>query len=153
MVGGLYLKAPDMLLSAVGAPVEPPAVSGTVADYVTLRVSLAAVSNWLIVPSMALVLLSGLFAMAIHFPYQNALWVWLKLLGAFLIFESTLATVDGPARKAAAAAARLHAGDIDTAGFNSVVTDYWGAWWVILALCVANVALGVWRPRFGSKRS
>ena len=125
---------------------------GTVAEHAALRDSVAIVSKWLIVPSMAVVLLSGIFAMAIHFPFHNAPWVWLKLVAGILIFESTLATVDAAARKNAEAVTQAVAGEIDPAMLATAVKDYWGAWWVILALCVANIAVGVWRPWFGFKR-
>ena len=63
--------------------------------------------RWIVTPSMLIVAVSGLLAMAVYHPFQNALWVWLKALSGLLIFEAALASVDGPARRAAKAAANL----------------------------------------------
>ncbi|MDJ0940816.1 MAG: hypothetical protein QNJ00_13730 [Woeseiaceae bacterium] len=124
---------------------------GATPEYATVRSTLALVSRWLILPSMALVFLSGILSMAVHFPFQNALWVWIKLGAGFLIFESMLATIDAPARDAALAATRAVAGEIDAAELAREVVDRWGAWWTILVLAILNVALAVWRPRFRSR--
>jgi hypothetical protein len=50
------------------------------------------------VPSLALVLISGLVSMIVHTPFQNAGWVWLKALLGFPLFVGTLITIDGLAQ-------------------------------------------------------
>ena len=70
-------------------------------DYANLREAIHLASRWVITPSMLFVMVSGLLAMAVHHPFQNALWVWSKALMGLLIFEAVLASVDGPARRAA----------------------------------------------------
>ena len=122
-------------------------------EYASYRHSLAMVSRWLLLPSLIVVLLSGLLSMAVHFPFQNAWWVWIKAFSGILIFEATLANIDGPARRAAEASARAAAGEIDVATLATLVRDGWGAWWVLLALAAANVALAIWRPAFGTRRN
>ena len=119
--------------------------------YAALRTSLDSVSSWIIVPSMGLVTTSGLLAMGIHFPFQSAPWVWIKAISGLLIFEATLASVDAPASRAATAAAKAAAGEIDVAELTALVQDKWVAWWVLLALATINVAFAIWRPRFGRK--
>ena len=119
--------------------------------YAGLRASLETVSGWIIVPSMGLVTTSGLLAMGVHFPFQNAPWVWIKAVSGVLIFEATLARVDAPASRAASAAAKAAAGEIDVAELMALVQDKWVAWWVLLALATINVVFAIWRPRFGSK--
>lgn len=114
-----------------------------------VRESLAVVANWLILPSMVVVLTSGLLAMGVHFPFHNAPWVWVKAISGVLIFEATLGAVDAPAQHAVAAANRAIAGDIETAELARLVRDEWGAWWALLGLSAANVAIAIWRPRFG----
>lgn len=121
----------------------------SLSEYAALRASLVPVSKWLLMPSMLLVLVSGLLAMAVHYPFQNAPWVWVKALSGILIFEATLASVDAPAKAAAAAAANAVAGEIDAATLAGLVRDEWGAWWALLGLAAANVALAIWRPRMG----
>ena len=124
-----------------------------VAAYAALRQSLDVVSGWIIVPSMGLVTTSGLLAMGIHFPFQNAPWVWIKAVSGILIFEATLASVDAPASRAATAAASAAVGEIDVAELAALVQDKWVAWWVLLALATVNVVFAIWRPRFGKKPS
>lgn len=116
--------------------------------HATLRSSLAIVAKWLILPSMLIVLVTGLLAMAVHHRFQEMPWVWVKALSGILIFEATLASVDAPAQQAAAATARAVAGEIDIATLERLVRDEWGAWWALLALSAANVALAIWRPTF-----
>ena len=121
--------------------------------YASLRRSLAATANWLILPSMLIVLVSGLLAMAVHFPFHNAPWVWVKAISGILIFEATLGGVDAPAQQALAAADRALAGEIDSVELTRLVRDEWAAWWTLLALSAANVALAIWRPQFGLRKS
>ena len=126
---------------------------GATAEYVNLRDGLDALSSYIILPSMAVVMLSGVLSMAVHFPFQNATWVWIKLLVGFLILESMLATIDAPARDAAIAARDALLGEIPEAELAGAVNDRWLAWWVLLSLALANVGLAIWRPRFRGKRS
>ena len=113
-----------------------------------MREALAMVAKWLLLPSMLVVLVTGLWAMAIHYPYHEAPWVWLKALSGILIFEATLASIDSPAQAAAAAALSAVNGEFSAEQLAGLVRDEWGAWWMLLALNVANVALATWRPRF-----
>jgi len=131
-------------LMLIAAP--PPATSLEALDAV--RQNIAFVSAWLIVPSMAVVLASGLLAMAVHTPFHDAPWVWIKALSGVLIFEAVLASVDGPAQRAADASAAALAGELDPAELSTRIHDHPIALWVILALAAANVAFGIWRPRF-----
>jgi len=119
--------------------------------YAGLRASLERVSTWLIVPSMGLVTTSGLLAMAVHYPFMDAPWVWIKAVSGILIFEATLASVDAPAEQAAGASALAAAGEIDLAQLAGMVDDKWIAWWVLLGLSLANAVFAIWRPRFGRR--
>lgn len=120
----------------------------SLSEYSAMRESLAMVAKWLLVPSMMVVLVSGLWAMAIHYPYHEAPWVWLKALSGILIFEATLASIDSPSQAAAKAALSAVNGEIGPVRLAELVRDEWGAWWMILFLNLANVALATWRPRF-----
>ncbi len=116
-----------------------------------LRAALALVSKWLILPSMLGVLVTGLLAMAVHAPYMSMPWVWAKMISGVLVFEASLGAIDGPAQKAARVTAQAVAGEVDAAELAALVHNEWIAWWTLLALAAANVALAVWRPRFGVK--
>jgi hypothetical protein len=139
LAGGL---AAFMMVLAYGPGPE------MLSEYAELRGSLAVLSRWLILPAMVATLTSGLLSMAVHFPFQDKGWVWVKALLGLLVFEASLASIDGPARAAAAASASAAAGEIDAARLVTLIDDKWGAWWMLLAIFVVNVILGIWRPRF-----
>ncbi len=143
LIGGLATYT--MVLAGTPEPTS-------LADYGALRATLAAISKWLLLPSLLVVLVSGILAMILHFPYMDAPWVWVKALSGFVLFEGTLMSVDAPAARAASASARAMAGEIDRNEMLALVDTEWGALYVLLAVGIANVALGIWRPRFGLKQ-
>jgi hypothetical protein len=144
MAGGI---AAIMLLLATG---PDPAAS---TEYLALREGVFTISHSLVLPSMAMIFLSGVLAMAVHFPFQNALWVWLKLGAGFLIFESMLATLDAPARRAVESTRRAMDGGLSEPELMAAIVNHWGAWWVILTLAALNVVLAIWRPRFKARQN
>jgi hypothetical protein len=117
--------------------------------FAAVRQGIAAVTQWLLVPSLALVLVSGLLALAITQAYHSAGWAWVKALLGIGMFEGTLLTIDASARKAAALATLAAAGGGDPALLAQVIRTERGGLWLLLALSLANIALAVWRPRFG----
>lgn len=100
--------------------------------YAAVRAGIAAIMRWLLVPSLAAVLVSGLLAIAANRAYANAGWAWVKALLGVTMFEGTLLTVG--------AGAQLAHGE-------------WSTLWLLLALSLANVVLAVWRPRFRRESS
>ncbi|MEL6868506.1 MAG: hypothetical protein AAFO81_01770 [Pseudomonadota bacterium] len=122
-----------------------------VSQHLALRESLASVSKWMILPSMVVVVTSGLLAMVVHYPFMNAPWVWLKALSGLLIFEATLASIDGPAQAAKRAAQDAVDGNMDLATLNELLGAEWTALYILLSLAVVNVVLAIWRPTFGMK--
>lgn len=125
----------------------------TVGEHAALRAGLAGVSSWLIVPSMLITIVTGLLAMTVHHPFMNQPWVWVKALTGLLIFEATLASIDAPAQQTAKALADAVGTGIGPADVAKLLRDEWTAWWILLGLSIANVALGIWRPRFGLRPS
>jgi uncharacterized membrane protein len=119
--------------------------------FATLRVAMGAVAKWILLPSMGLVVVSGLFSMAATEAYLNAGWVWAKLISGVVILEGTLVYVQAPMERAARRAQAALAGELDATELGLTLAPEWGSFWVILAVGVANVALGIWRPR-GSTR-
>jgi hypothetical protein len=122
--------------------------SRSLAAYAAVRQSIAAISHWLLVPSLALVVVSGLLAIAANKAYVNAGWAWFKAALGLGMFEGTLLTVAGSARRAAELSALAAAGKPDPAEIAQVLHAEWGGLWVLLALSIANIVLAVWRPRF-----
>lgn len=64
------------------------------------------------------------------------------------MFEGSLLTIVGPARRAATYAEQAVSGGGDPAALAHALNSEWNGMWVMLALATANVVLGVWRPRF-----
>jgi len=66
------------------------------------------------------------------------------------MFEATFAIVQSKATTAAAEAAKLAAGTGDAGELALALANEWGSIGAIFALSLAQVALGVWRPRLVS---
>jgi hypothetical protein len=123
------------------------APTDSLAGYAAVRQGIAAISQWILVPSLAIVLVSGLLAIAANRAYHDAGWAWIKALLGIVMFEGTLITVSASARRAAELSALAAAGEGDPAQLAEVLRTEWGSLWLILALSIANVLLAVWRPR------
>jgi hypothetical protein len=116
--------------------------------YAAVRQGIAAIAQWLLVPSLAIVLLSGLLAIAATDAYKDAGWAWLKALLGISMFEGTLLAVNASARQAAELSALAASGHGEPAAqLAQVLRTEWGGLWLMMALSVANIVLAVWRPR------
>jgi hypothetical protein len=121
--------------------------------YAAVRHGIAAITQWLLVPSLAIVLISGLLAIAATAAYKNAGWAWVKALLGISMFEGTLLTVGASARRAAELSALAASGHGDSVQLAQLLRTERGGLWLLLGLSVANVLLAVWRPRFTRKNS
>ena len=124
-------------------------VQGTPRAYADMRASIDALCTYLLLPSLAVVLVSGLLAMAAHRPFLETRWAWLKAFLGIATFEGTLVIIHGRARTAAGIAEEIAAGKVEPSALAGVVASEWGGLAVIGAIAMANVAIGVWRPRLG----
>jgi len=115
--------------------------------YAASRQGIAAIARWLLVPSLALVLVSGLLAMLANDAYIDAGWAWIKALLGLSMFEGALVTVAASARHAAELSALAAAGHADAALLAQVLRTERGGLWLLLLLALANIVLAVWRPR------
>ncbi len=138
-VGLTGALAANMILLATAAEASP-------AELATVRLAVAAVSKWLLVPSLALVLVSGLLAMGFHPPFHDAGWVWVKLLLGLVLFEAVLVYVDGTAQQAAALAVRVADG-ADPEPLEQLMRREWQTLWLVFVLSLVSIVLSVWRPR------
>ncbi len=116
-------------------------------EYAAVRQGVAAITQWLLVPSLAIVLVSGLLAIAATDAYKDAGWVWVKALLGISMFEGTLVTVGSGARQAAELSAQAASGQVVTAQLMQVLHSEWSSLWLLMTLSVANIVLAVWRPR------
>jgi hypothetical protein len=120
--------------------------------YAAAREQMGVVATWLLFPSLALVLVSGLLSMAWTDAFHGAGWVWMKLALGVSVFEGTLIAVQGPAKREAARAAQALAGEFDPALLGATAMSEYKSTLVILGVAIANVVLAVWRPRFERSR-
>lgn len=118
------------------------------AAYADLRQSIAMVSDYVLVPSLAVALVSGLLAMAFHTPFMDKGWAWAKAAMGLLMFKGVLTVVGAKADHAAVLARKIEQGDMAREVLDSAMRHEWATLWIVMALTIANVVLGVWRPKF-----
>jgi len=119
--------------------------------YADLRQGIAAISDYVLLPSLAVALITGFLSMAVHRPYQDRGWALLKAALGILMFKGTLVVIGGNAGYAASISRRIAEGEPVEDLLARAIGHEWGTLWVVMALSVVNVVLGVWRPRFSRK--
>jgi hypothetical protein len=123
---------------------SPPSTSFP--GYALMRGAIAAIATWIFFPSFALTLVAGMLAIAVNRAFHDAGWAWVKLATGILVFAGSfqvLGSIQDEANRSASAVA----GQLDAETISGSLREQ-GALWVLLAVSTANVALGVWRPRF-----
>lgn len=126
---------------------DPAALAG----YALMRRAMGAIATWIFFPSLGLTLGAGLLAIAFNRGFHNAGWAWLKLATGLVIFEGAFVSVLGPFQQEAERSARAVAGQVDPSTLGASLGTERGTLWVVLAVSMANVVLGVWRPRIGRR--
>lgn len=121
--------------------------------YADMRRSISALCDYLLFPSLAVVLVSGLLAMAVHYPFQTLRWVWVKALLGLGMFEGTLSLIGRKAHAGAELAIQVAAGEAEPEALASVIDTEWQMLIFVSALAVANIVLGVWRPLLAWRQS
>lgn len=116
------------------------------AGEAAVREGIASVTAWVLAPAMAVCLASGLLALTSSRSYMNARWAWIKALLGLGLFEGTL-LAQQHARRAADLALQVAAGESTPAALAQVARAEWTGLWLLLAISLINVVLGVWRPR------
>jgi hypothetical protein len=118
------------------------------------RLGIALISQYILLPSLAVVIVSGLLAMALHKPYLNKGWAWAKAASGILVFKGGLHVVGAQTDHAETLQALVDAGETRAVEAVTLALPHeWGLLWAMLFLAAANIVLGVWRPRFGSSRA
>lgn len=117
-------------------------------QYADMRQSIDAICDYILMPSLGIALVSGLLSMAVHKPFQDLMWVWIKALLGISMFEATLAIVNAKADYAAKLSAEIAAGADKADALARGLANEWTTLWAIMAISVANIVLGVWRPMF-----
>lgn len=136
LLGGLVVYA----LALMRAP------QASASQYADMRQVVSAIADYVIMPSLGIALVTGLLAMMVHRPYQERRWVWVKALLGLAMFEATLAVVQSKAAYAARVSQEIAAGAATPADLAEALSAEWTTLSALVALSIAQVALGVWRP-------
>jgi hypothetical protein len=131
------------LLVLLGFTPAPTSLS----EYALMRGAMGGIATWIFLPSLGLVLITGLLAIALNRAYHSAGWAWVKLATGVLIFEWGFTAILGPMQEEAELSARVLVGGADAAMLAASLDAQRNSLWVLLAVAAANVVLGVWRPR------
>lgn len=135
---------------AVVVTLQPAALDA--GGHAPLMDAMAKIVAWIIGPSMVLTVIAGLLAIAATPGFHDAGWVWAKAATGILILEGGLHVL-GPIQEQAKRGAGALAGGASPAGVALLVTAERNTLWLLLAVSVANIALGVWRPRLPKGRA
>ena len=116
------------------------------ADFVAAREAFVAIAHYVLIPSLAVVLISGLLAIALTRGFHDAGWAWVKALLGLSVFEATLVTIG-----ASRSQAELAAVAADPSMLARLLHSERNTLLLLIGICVANVVLAVWRPRLTIK--
>lgn len=152
-IGAIGLMGAMASLLAMLAILPDPASSNTtdLARYAGMREAMHVISQYILIPSLGLTLVAGLFSIAANRIFQNAGWAMLKLVTGIVMFEWTLIGIDGPMRREADLSAQALVGAVDVADLGVTIDRVWWSLWVLIAIAVLNVVLGIWRPKLKRK--
>ena len=112
-------------------------------EFAAARQLFAAIAQWVLIPSMAFVVVSGLIAMAATRGYQDAGWAWAKALLGISVFVATVRLVGSDSKQAELVVAVAS----DPNVLDAMLRSERNMLWLLIVLCVVNVLLAVWRPR------
>jgi len=143
LIGGL---AAYMIVLAWSPQASP-------AQYADVRQTIAAISNYILVPSLGVALVTGLVAMMVQRAFQEMRWVWLKAVLGLAMFEATLAVIQGKANYGYETARKVAEGVETREALSAALTSEWTSLYAIMALSLAQVILGVWRPPLYKRKS
>ena len=137
LLGGLLAY----MVLLVASPQDTPAA------VLDMRISLLAVSDYLIVPSMGVCLVTGLLAMVVHRPFMDQGWALIKAFVGILMLKAVLGLAGAKASSAARFAEQVAANEVSQEVLEKAVRGEWGMMWMTALIAVANFVLGVWRPK------
>jgi hypothetical protein len=120
-------------------------------SYAEARQTISLLCDYVLLPSLAVAIVSGLLVMAAHRPFFDTRWAWLKALLGLILFEATLAVIQSKATSAADLAAKIAAGKVQAGALAEVIASERTSLIAILLLSIAQIALGIWRPRLAKR--
>jgi len=119
--------------------------------YAQARQAMERIAVLLLLPSLVLSLLFGLFSMAMVTGFHNAPWAWAKFVTTVVMLEGTLLGIQSPIVKEARRAEAALNDPTQLALLAQNLPAEQSSLVVIGVVATANVALGVWRPQFRSR--
>lgn len=120
--------------------------------YADARSTISTLCNGLLIPSLAISLVTGLLAMAVHKPFMERRWAWVKAALGISMFEATLGIVQSKATTAAVVARKIASGEAEPGALGAALSTEWTALGTILFISAAQIALGVYRPKLKLSR-
>lgn len=102
----------------------------------------ASIAQYIVIPSMVIVVTSGLVALAATRGFMDSGWAWVKALLGLSVFEATLVIVGSSGHEAQAALAASNPAVLD-----AFMRSERNTLLLLIAVTAVNVALAVWRPR------
>ena len=111
-------------------------------EFASARHLFAAIAQYVLIPSMAVVVVSGLVAMMATRGYQDAGWAWVKAALGVTVFAATCMVVGASTQQAELAVAAADPGLL-----AAMLRSERNLLWLLILLCVVNVVLAVWRPK------
>lgn len=119
--------------------------------YVAERQVMERIASLVLMPSLMLSLLFGIASLTMVKSFHGAPWAWGKLFTTVLMLEGSLMGIQSPIKKEAALAVSALSDESVIAGLALNAEAEQLSLILIGFVAIANVALGVWRPRFRSK--
>ena len=111
-------------------------------EFKAARHVYASVAEYIVIPSMAIVVASGLVALAATRGFMDSGWAWVKALLGLSVFEATLAIV-GSSR----GGAEILLAASESTVLDALLRSERNTLLLLIALTVVNVVLAIWRPR------
>ena len=118
------------------------------AEFAAARQVFAVIAQYVLIPSMAVVVVSGLIAMMATRGYQDAGWAWVKAVLGISVFLATVRVVG-----TGSTLAPMSVVSTDPTVLDAMLRSERNMLWMLIALCVVNVLLAVLRPKMMIKVS
>lgn len=119
--------------------------------YAAQRQVMEQIASLVLMPSLLISLLFGLASMAAVSGFHGAPWAWGKLVTTVLMLEGSLLGIQSPLKREALLAERALTDPAQLSLLAQNIASEQSSLVLIGVVATANVALGVWRPRFRSK--
>jgi uncharacterized membrane protein len=150
-LGGIGLLGTFLTLTIVFTVLPEP--TQDIQRYAALTELVDRLARWILLPSLALTLISGLLSIGAVTAFHSAGWAWLKLATGVLMFEGTLLAVQGPIQREANLTRQFLNGEVDAPALASSFETIGYSILLLGSVAVANVVLGIWRPRLSRRRA